>query len=1581
MGTKIVIRLTSVSLAVFLFFTLLPPAAQSQTGFPELKLPWKASEKWYFTGGPHGWGNVGASGIDFAPLPDASHTVLAAAAGTVTHKGTLVGEPTAGNVIKVLHDGGWETWYLHLADFDQAISVGEDVVQGATLGTAGTSGGVALHIHIELVHNGQHDSWDGRQIDGWKVYSKCTDGPPGCEETNYNGYIEKDGRKILPRVDPEAEQLITSSNQPLSNQPLQRKTFNVPFPTGWWVVIFACSSSNNPLKLDGEDVLSTLPGKVTKRVSAGTHELSWVGDAIEIGYSWWPFAPSVACGSDNPGNVPLPSPNEPQPPPNAVPPPVASTDSAVYISDVTYPDGSSVASGQNLVKTWRMKNTGSTTWGAGYTLEFRGGHNFSAGAASIPVLTPGQSGEIRLPLQIPSGLAPGQYRGDWQLRTPSGQYFGDRIWYSLRVGGSGGGGSSGGTITVRVAPGEVFSPAITVAAPAGGMSASSGDMLRHNGPIEERFGAYQHVAVGSSVAAGATYRFTMNDPPMRAPTSPGTYRSTWRLWVRGAYVGQPYTIELTVVPGGSSQPSAPPHRPTALTPTDLSVFVAQQPKLCARANGDPEGHAVEEFYFETFESAHLWASGWVRDTCATTSGLPPANYQWRVKVRDSTGAVSEWSERLRFSLDSDQVTITDLSFNPPSPSAVDTVIVRGSTAGCAGTIGGLRVFVNTAADGTNRGDWVPIVGELGVATYDDTNAPRWDTLEWESGTHLVRLQARSCDTAGTVRVRDLPYLLQHRRPSRPFLIAPTDGAWSNRREITFSWHAAKRAVDYRIVVGTTPDPLAAPLLDQVTTATSVTTTFNQPHPTLYWTVIARNDRGETSVGSSLLGIDEAAPESAIDRTRTSDLSFERPIPVFWSGEDLPRNVRHSGVRDFDVQVRRPFETGWRDWLTNYADAGEIYASPRYSGVDGQIYCFRTRASDNADNEELYGTDPDQCVTVDPTQRPPQPWWDSGYAAKRNLVLLNRLPVGTIVPAQYPVRLRFDTTTDPTAAEIVAGSRANGNDLRIIYNDTKPLNRVVTTFSSASVEIWFPLEVPLTDSDQTSYQLYYENPAASDPGYQLRDVLQPRLDAETRLLLYFEEESGGFVDASGRNNHGSVVGVVVRGEGKFRQGLTLNGQGYVRVENSPSIQGINRTLLVEAWVKPSQLDSNTRNIIARLVPGRQDSWRMFTRGGGEIVFDIVAPTGAPVRLIATSRFQIGQWTHIAGVVDGARVRLFVNGREEVSQAFTQELRNSDAWLAVGSTGYDNERFIGTIDQVHVSAMPTASFPYASISSEPSAAVGDEQRQEQEMSALESMVASSGMPDLAIQSLSAYPVGGGAAIVQVEMVNRGDQATRNEPVVTLYQNHVPSGPNDFAAAIAHLDHTALAPGQIVTMTVRIDLAALQPTSADRSMNLQLSLAAQVDSLGTLPDTTRSNNIMANIPLCVALADEFEGDDVVAQAKVIPLGKVQLHTFDKVEDSDWVKFTATAGMTYSMHTFDLEAASDTQLALYSSNGTTLLASNDDYGDSLASRIEWTAPASGTYYLQVRHWNPNAGGCNSSYKLSLTADNIQLFLPFIRR
>lgn len=121
----------------------------------------------------------------------------------------------------------------------------------------------------------------------------------------------------------------------------------------------------------------------------------------------------------------------------------------------------------------------------------------------------------------------------------------------------------------------------------------------------------------------------------------------------------------------------------------------------------------------------------------------------------------------------------------------------------------------------------------------------------------------------------------------------------------------------------------------------------------------------------------------------------------------------------------------------------------------------------------------------------------------------------------------------------------------------------------------------------------------------------------------------------------------------------------------------------------------------------------------------------------------------------------------------------------------------------------------------------------------------------------------------------------------------------------------------------------------------------------------------------ADSYEPDDSAAAATTIGVNDpAQSHNFHVAGDNDWLAFSANGGTVYTIRTFNLASESDTYLTLYDTDGSTLIEANDDGGEGLASLIQWNAPASGVYYLKVRHYSSSANGTTTGYDIEVTGE-----------
>ena len=89
----------------------------------------------------------------------------------------------------------------------------------------------------------------------------------------------------------------------------------------------------------------------------------------------------------------------------------------------------------------------------------------------------------------------------------------------------------------------------------------------------------------------------------------------------------------------------------------------------------------------------------------------------------------------------------------------------------------------------------------------------------------------------------------------------------------------------------------------------------------------------------------------------------------------------------------------------------------------------------------------------------------------------------------------------------------------------------------------------------------------------------------------------------------------------------------------------------------------------------------------------------------------------------------------------------------------------------------------------------------------------------------------------------------------------------------------------------------------------------------------------------------------------------------EKDYFCLSATGGQTYQI-SVDLASLSDSVLEVYSPDGVTKIAENDDGGTGTASYLEWTAPGTGVYRLAVRGYGSDTGSYTITVQSSAAAD-----------
>jgi len=274
------------------------------------------------------------------------------------------------------------------------------------------------------------------------------------------------------------------------------------------------------------------------------------------------------------------------------------------------------------------------------------------------------------------------------------------------------------------------------------------------------------------------------------------------------------------------------------------------------------------------------------------------------------------------------------------------VRIRACTEG-QGSVGiTMLVSVNSATDGSSNGTW-QILTELGVPCFNEHDAPTWNTLEYASGSHRIRVEAHGWhETWNGAAVREMTYNVRSdHRPNHPNTRSPVYDSWLDSQTVRFRWDTTWRTSSYRLQASL--DPNFGDLLIDKSFGSSVseyTHTFSSSYAMLYWRVIAIGPHGQ-NLASSRFRMDTNPPSSTM--TPLPETVPDAAFPASWSGSD-----DRSGIRWYHVQVRDVTRTegSWEDWLEKTPKTSETFV-----GRLGHTYIFRVRAMDTAGNWEAWPT--------------------------------------------------------------------------------------------------------------------------------------------------------------------------------------------------------------------------------------------------------------------------------------------------------------------------------------------------------------------------------------------------------------------------------------------------------------------------------------------------------------------------------------------------------------------------------------------------------------------------------------------------
>jgi murein DD-endopeptidase MepM/ murein hydrolase activator NlpD/N-acetylneuraminic acid mutarotase len=210
----------------------------------------------------------------------------------------------------------------------------------------------------------------------------------------------------------------------------------------------------------------------------------------------------------------------------------------------------------------------------------------------------------------------------------------------------------------------------------------------------------------------------------------------------------------------------------------------------------------------------------------------------------------------------------------------------------------------------------------------------------------------------------------------------------------------------------------------------------------------------------------------------------------------------------------------------------------------------------------------------------------------------------------------------------------------------------------------------------------------------------------------------------------------------------------------------------------------------------------------------------------------------------------------------------------------------------------------------------------------------------------------------------------------------------SALQNSNEISLAQSITLTMSysdtemAHLDLSQLGLYQWDETLATWLPLSSTVDTSNQVVTATtfQLGAFSLQAPL-LCPADSVEPDDNYYLATAIQADGISISkTFDIAQDEDWLQWETITGTTYIFQTSELAPNVDTVIQLYDVDGQTLLASDDNSGGGAASRLKWTAPTAGKYFVSAIRNSASVYGCNATYKFQISQERA-LYLPLVVR
>jgi hypothetical protein len=186
-----------------------------------------------------------------------------------------------------------------------------------------------------------------------------------------------------------------------------------------------------------------------------------------------------------------------------------------------------------------------------------------------------------------------------------------------------------------------------------------------------------------------------------------------------------------------------------------------------------------------------------------------------------------------------------------------------------------------------------------------------------------------------------------------------------------------------------------------------------------------------------------------------------------------------------------------------------------------------------------------------------------------------------------------------------------------------------------------------------------------------------------VAAYSFDEGAGTIanDVSGSGNRGTVSGASWVTSGRYGGALSFDGTNdSVLVPNAASLQ-LTTGMTLSAWVNPSSVAGRWRTVVFKERPGGM-TYALYANNRANRPTGQIFSGGAERDAVGTAAVAANAWTHLATTYDGSTLRLYANGVQAATLAYSGAIVSSTGSLRIGGNAIWGEWFAGRIDDVRI-----------------------------------------------------------------------------------------------------------------------------------------------------------------------------------------------------------------------------------------------------------------------------------------------------------